>query len=269
MPALLRFWLAVLTVGSLLSEQSVANVACEPQADTKYESAFCRIKQSSDGKGLPSLADFRRNSQQMQYLLLRRPAGKLGISLSPPAERVLLTPTVKQSIDRPEQPQPQPRRHLDTPSVSATCRTAINYIRCGRRTFKRLQNRSNKQIRPTALDASNRLLLDPIDSEDNEAAYLLAAYVQYLYKMDSIGLAGSTSSYSAFAHTFYEHQRSGTDFVERFRTLFEVLKQDKKTIGISQRKLAQPPAWRDCETLNSELIACYSQRMNLVYRAAR
>ncbi len=267
MHAFLRFLLAVLSVGLLFSEQSFASAACKPQADTKYESAFCRVKQSDYGNGLPSLGDFRRNSQQMQYLLLRRPAGKLGISLSPPAERVRPKPMVNQSIDRPV--QPQPRKHFDAPSASATCSTAINHIRCGKRTFRRLQNRSNKQIRPAALGASNRLLLGPIDSENNEAAYLLAAYVQYLYKMDSIGLAGSTSSYSAFAHTFYEHQRNGTDFVERFRTLFEVLKQDKKTIGVSQRKPARAPAWRDCEMLNSELIACYSQRMNLVYRAAR
>ncbi len=261
-----RFWLGALILGLLFSKQGFAAKACAAQANTKYESAFCRVIQSSHGRGLPSLIDFRRNSQKMQYLLLRKPAAKLGISLAPPAESAPAKPAAK-AVDRPL--QLQLRQRPDASLASITCSTEIDHIRCGKRIFRRLQNRSNKHVRPAALGASNRLLFSPIDSDNNEAAYLLASYVQYLNRMDSIGLAGSTSSYSAFAHTYYEHQRNGSDFVERFRDMFELLKQDKKNIGVSRRRPVQPPAWHDCEVLNNELIACYSQGMNLVYQASR
>lgn len=135
--------------------------------------------------------------------------------------------------------------------------------------YRRLQNRSNRHLAPAALSASNRLLLEQPDESSDETGYLLAAYVEYLNKMISIGLAGSTSSYSAFAHTYYEHQRSGTDFVERFRTMFEFLKRDKQNIVVSQRAPRRAPQWRECEVLNSELIACYSQGINLLYQASR
>lgn len=260
------FLLLATTCSLLVNEHSFADVACEPHAKTKYEAAFCRVKQSTHGRGLPSLADFRRNSQKMQYLLLRKPAGKLGISLPPPTDN---TPA-KIAAKRPNQSlQSQPGKQSEAPLLSTSCRTTINRIGCGKRTFKRLQNLSNKHLRPKALGASNRLLFSPINSGIDEAAYLLATYVQYLYKMNSIGLAGSTSSYSAFAHTYYQHQRNGSDFVARYRSMFEILKQDKKTIIASQRDPKLPPDWQECDRLNSELIACYSQGMNLVYQAQR
>ncbi len=261
-----RCWFSALCFGFLHSGHGFAAVVCEPQANTPYESAFCRVKQSAHGKGLPSLADFRRNSQKMQYLLLRKPAAKLGLKLLPPADNASPKAS-KKSVDRPVLPQQSTRS--SAPVEITQCSTAVDHIRCGQRIFTRLQNQSNKHLRPGALSKSNRLLLSPSGVNSDEAAYLLAAYVQYLNKMNSIGLAGSTSSYSAFAHTYYEHQRNGSDFVERYRSMFELLKQDKKNIGVSQRTPTRPPGWQECERLNSELIACYSSGINLVYQASR
>ena len=261
-----RRWLTALSVGFLLANQGVAEEPCQPQANTKYESAFCRVKQSSHGRGLPSLVDFRRNSQKMQYLLVRKPAAKLGIKLPLPAGNTLPGAAAKR-YDRSSPPQQS--KQSGAAMASIPCRTAIDHIRCGKRIFTRLQNRSNQLLRPGALSKSNRLVLRPPGVSSDEAAYLLTAYVQYLNKMSSIGLAGSTSSYSAFAHTYYEHQRNGSDFVERYGSMFELLKQDKKNIGVSQRTPLRPPEWLDCEPLNSELIACYSGGMNLVYQASR
>lgn len=263
---LCRRWLTAVSAGFLLANQGVAEAVCQAQANTKYESAFCRVKQSSHGRSLPSLADFRRNSQKMQYLLLRTPAAKLGIKLPPPAASTPPGAAAKSS-NRSE--LPLHRKRSDAALAGASCRTAIDYIRCGKRVFKRLQNRSNKRLGPAALDASNRLIFSSSTASGDESAYLLAAYVQYLQKMNSIGLAGSTSSYSAFAHTYFEHQRNGSDFVERYRSMFELLKQDKKTIAVAQRTPTRAPEWQECEPLNSELIACYSRGMNLVYQASR
>lgn len=259
-------WPILLVLFGFLSEAGIADAACEPQANAKYEKSFCRVKLSRYGRDLPSLSDFRRNPQNMQYLLLRKPAGKLGINLPPP-DKSSPVQAARKTLNRPVTP-PQAKR-ADAPAASSRCSTAIDSIRCGSRIFRRLTNRSNKSVRPDALGASNRLLFSPPSAARDEASYLLEAYVQYLNKMISIGLAGSTFSYSAFAHTYYEHQRNGTDFVERFRTMFEFLKQDKKNIGVSQRSPKRPPDWPECEPLNDELIACKSQDMNLLYQASR
>ncbi|MGI9289574.1 MAG: hypothetical protein ACR2P1_29685 [Pseudomonadales bacterium] len=262
--ACLRYrWATLLVLFGFFSEQGFADMACKPHTDAKYETAFCRVKQSPHGRNLPSLSDFRRNPQNMQYLLLRKPASKLGIDLPPPGKSSPVR-AARKTLDRPVTP---PRAEATVASVR--CNTAIDSIRCGSRIFRRLTNRSNNGIRPEALSSSNRLLFSSPVAIKDEASYLLEAYVQYLHKMISIGLAGSTFSYSAFAHTYYEHQRNGTDFVERFRTMFEFLKQDKKNIGVSQRTPARPPDWRECEPLNGELIACHSQGMNLLYQASR
>lgn len=260
-------WAALPMLCCLLGEQAVAGPACKPKPSAKYESAFCQVKQSRYGRNLPSLSDFRRNPQNTQYLLLRGPANKLGINLPPPqksapvqaARKTPARNAVPQRTNQPVTPQ----------SSSTSCSTSVNSIRCGSRVFRRLSNRSNKNIDPAALSASNQLLFSQPGAASDEGSYLLQAYVLYLNKMISIGLAGSTFTYSGFAHTYYEHRRNGTDFVERFRTMFEFLKQDKKTIGVSQRNPGRRPDWQECEALNSELIACNLQGMNLLYQVSR
>lgn len=259
-------WAMPLWLCCLVSAQVIAEPACNPQPDAQYESAFCRVKQSRYGDNLPSLNDFRRNPQNMQYLLLRRLANKLDIDLSPPQKSKAVQAARKTAA---RTATPQRDKRSVAPSPGASCSTSVDSIRCGSRVFRRLSNRSNKNLRPEALGASNRLLFSPPGVAGDEDRYLLEAYVLYLNKMISIGLAGSTFSYSGFAHTYYEHQRSGTDFVERFRAMFEFLKQDKKKIAVSRRSPGRRPDWQECEPLNSELIACNSQGMNLLYQASR
>ena len=245
---------------------------CAPQKNLPFEAAFCELKQSRHGTSLPTLDEFRRNPPNMQYLLIKRPAQRLGIEVQKPKAAVLNRPvqgivTSKRkeggrSVDLATEPQ----EAVAEAKSFDQCRYSIEQIYCAGRTFSRQGNKSNSALADNALEAGNTLQMGR-PSIVSEQAWLAKAYTRYVRAMLTIGLAGSSFTYSAFAHTFNEHKASNTDFSIRFEQMFEFLKRDKKTLAVSRRRPKRAPEADECEWLDDDLLVCNSQSMNLVYLA--
>lgn len=116
-----------------------------------------------------------------------------------------------------------------------------------------------------ALSDSNVLRLPEKRGGQPVEAWLAEAYKEYIAALLSIGLAGSSSTYSAFAHTYYELENSDTDFTTRIQDSFALLKKDKRALVASKRYPKSAPLAADCEWLASTMIACNSAGKNWVY----
>ncbi len=249
---------------------------CVADKAAAYEQILCELKQTKVGSSLPSLAEFRRNPPAMQYLLLKRLAQRQGIPIKSPESassnaaaakksvkdnsKLVLTTTLTINSTLVE-PKESPE-----PGVQArSCRYSLDRVVCAGRPFKRQGNRANNRLAAGVLEAGNTLELGAPPMQRNEQQWLAEAYERYLRAMLSIGLAGSSFTYSGFAHTYYEHQAQGTDFSARFAQMFEYLKRDKKELAVSVRRPKRAPTEEECEWLSDDLLVCNSQAMNLVY----
>ena len=72
-------WLALILLGLCAGAVHAAGDECMDGATTELEQMYCRVVSEGLGGGLPSPTDFKRNDPQVQALLLRRPAGRLGL----------------------------------------------------------------------------------------------------------------------------------------------------------------------------------------------
>ncbi|WP_096086327.1 hypothetical protein [Agaribacterium haliotis] len=75
----------LLTTLLALQSQTTSAASCEQQAKSQLEHAYCQVQAQNTNSSLPSLQDFKKNSEQVQYLLLKRDARRLGIELVKPA----------------------------------------------------------------------------------------------------------------------------------------------------------------------------------------
>ena len=261
-----------------LSSKSGATARCVVDISSRYEEAFCAIKASRFAATVPSLADFRRNSAHMQYLIIKRPAKSLGISLKAANHQPVVmnvdmsgSSADKQGafgalvLRKQERTAAELSAALET-AERAQCQYQPTVVHCGKAQYLLQLNRSNKRLAKHALTKDNRLSFRKRALFSSDQAYLLDSYIRYIEKMLSIGLAGSSYSYSAFAHLYTENTRQGVDFAKRFSATFELLKRDKKTIAPSKRRPSKAPLASECEVLNNQLLVCRSQAMNLVYR---
>ncbi|MFK8021643.1 MAG: hypothetical protein AB8B86_17915 [Pseudomonadales bacterium] len=244
---------------------------CAPNKDAPFERAFCELKQSRYGKSLPTLDEFRRNPPGMQYLLIKRPAQRMGMELKKPAAGVVKKPAQDVAVVNRKESDKAADLAAESRVVAQEktfdqCRYTIERINCAGKTFSRQGNKSNSALAENALEAGNTLQMGRPPLVD-EQAWLAQAYTRYVRAMLSIGLAGSSFTYSGFAHTFNEHKASNTDFSIRFEQMFEFLKRDKKTLAVSRRRPKRAPAADECEWLDDDLLVCNSQSMNLVYLA--
>lgn len=248
---------------------------CVADQNAAYEHVFCELKKRRSGDSLPTLAEFRRNPPAMQYLLLKRRAQSQGLELTEPAKLPAPTSNANKGVALPSKQLPtppaarmgQPANTLNAPQTageSIGCHFDIDQAVCAGRHFVRQGNKSNARLDSDALAAGNRLQLGAVSTQ-NEEQWLAEAYERYLRAMLSIGLAGSSFTYSGFAHTFYEHQARGTDFSARFAQMFEYLKRDKQQLAVSRRTPRRPPTGNECEWLSIDMLVCNSQQMNLVY----
>lgn len=252
--------------------------ACQAMAATAMEKAYCEVMAKGEGQGLPSFDDFRRNPESTQRLLLKRPAKRAGVALpesspspkqaSPSASHKAATNNapVNNTASKPAQ------TNTTRPQASGLVGCEVNQraLNCGGAVYQLLDNKSNASLADGALANSNQLQLPPVPAYKSERElhrYLMHAYSIYIAKMDSIGLAGNTLSYSKFYYIFEDVKAGGQNFVARFANMFTYLKKDKSTIAVGRsHTAAQTPNIQYCERIHGDLITCDDHGRNWVYR---
>lgn len=254
--------------------QCAAANDCGGQAHSAMEQAYCEVKAAGYGAALPSLHEFKRNPEKTQRLLLLRPAQRAGVTL-PQETKPKANTSKPKATSKPTAPHGPAKRAPEKVAKPAgsvlSCRVQEDWVLCGEQRYQLLGNRANRYLAAGALTAATRLQLAPFAGSvnDSEAVlrYLDESYHSYIEAMIAIGLAGSTLSFTKFYHTFMEVQPAGADFAKRMATMFEYLKEDKKTIAVQAHFSEQRPQNVDqCRQVNQETIICDDVKNNWVFR---
>ncbi|MFP3977497.1 hypothetical protein [Marinobacter sp. KMM 10035] len=242
-------------------------------AQSDLERMYCEIVERGGGAGLPSMADFKRNDPKVQALLLRQPAKRLSLTLP----EVAAKPEPKPKPERkPEAATPQrefAKESVSEPPIAqglADCRLSGELIQCPNAAYTLAGNRSLASLENGVLEPGNRLGIEPFDGvrNDDEAVrgYLSAAYDRYIPKMLAIGLGANTMSFTAFHNAFYTLESGGVDFSERMDQTYELLKQDRKTLGVKARYHDElPESLAQCVTIDRSIIVCDNVGTNWVF----
>ncbi|MBW0147969.1 hypothetical protein KXD86_10680 [Marinobacter sp. CAU 1620] len=238
-------------------------------ARTDLERLYCEVMAEGAGRGLPSQADFRRNEPQVQALLLRGPARRLGLQV-PDAGRTpeRSKPSVEATTTEPA-PEPAETQPVRAAGLS-DCRLSGERILCPDRTFELVPNRPNRELAPGVLAPDNRLGLRAWEGDrTNETAvrrYLSDAYDRYIPKMVEIGLGANTMSFTAFYNAFQTLEAGGVNFADRMEQTFQLLKQDKQSLAVKARYHSElPDTLTLCDDINRDIIVCDNVATNWVF----
>lgn len=273
-----------------------AKKACLRQAQSPLEQLYCEIKAKGEGKILPTLTDFRRNNKQVQTLLLKRDAEKLGLAIpvasgarspgtgaQPPDDEkttastgqpVQSKPAVKQvaMINRPPSEATSvsfPRKAIQNTQVKlSACELKRRQIRCGKQSYALVNNLPNSKLSPAALSAGNQLRFPRWQNESNisEHAYLTQTYRIYIDKMLQIGLGAATMSFTRFHDNYYDLKSQNIDFNQRFSQMYEYLKNDKQKMQVPSQLISKlPEGIQFCDLLRADLIVCDNGFNNWLY----
>jgi len=268
-----------------ITPSALADQFCFASAQTVYEQIYCELQVKAQTKGLPGFDQFKKNSEQVQASLLKRPAGRNGIKLplpkkpiaKVPVELVMQTPT--QGIPQPAaksaiviqstrtEPNSQPARIVNQVNVnSKKCNFVKQQIHCGTDIYQLQGNKNNRRLAAHVLDDAHKMNLPAYEQGQGMSEYLSKAYEQYIEKMCAIGLGGVTMTYGKFSFLYQDIQAKGLDFVQRFELMYKFLKKDKANMGISEA--IQAPAalgMYDCQVLNQTRFVCAYQGRNYIY----
>lgn len=260
-------WLFLLTLGAFAGSLNATGEGCLENARTDLETLYCKVVSEGQGAGLPTWTDFRRNDPKVQALLLRRPAGRLG----------LVVPEVTASSAKPPQPQPandpDDAKQVDTRQFRgklARCRLEGPRINCPQGRYDLISNLPNRKLANGVLAAENHLGLSSFtgDRSDEDAVrrYLSDAYDRYIPKMVEIGLGANTMSFTAFHNAFHTMEDGGVDFARRMERTFTLLKQDKKNLAVKARYHDELPQDLSlCAVINADIVVCDNVGTNWVY----
>lgn len=234
---------------------------CSSESANAMVQAYCQIQAAGFGAGLPSLREFKQNPEKTQRLLLLRPAQRAGVTL-------------------PEEPKPvrsrAPAKHVPERTVKPadevlSCQVQGDWVLCGSQRYRLLGNSANKDLAAGALTPATQLRLaqftGSVNDRDWVLRYLDESYRSYVDAMITIGLAGSTLSFTKFYHTFMEVQSAGANFAERMATMFEYLKEDKKAMAVKAHfSELRPSNISQCRQLNQITIVCDDVKNNWIFR---
>lgn len=279
-PAL--FNIAKISLSLLFSFTSWAVVACEPR--TPLEKVYCQLQEKNSAPPI-SMAEFRRNTPQVQALLLRRPAKSHGI--------IMPALTAKPSVKKAERKKTEPTRvqassaavDVATPVLVnnsrsagalplASCRLYGSSIHCGNNRYNLLGNLNNQKLNKAVFDPERRLGITEYRGDyNNERAlhrHLGESYRRYIQGMLAIGLAASTMSYSRFYYTHADAKKNQQNFAERFEKMYEFLKKDKQTMGVKSHYSDDRPASLEfCSELTDEIVVCDNKKINWLYQRVK
>ena len=260
---------------------------CPMQPQTAHERVYCQVWEKGGGSSLPSFNDFRRNSPQVQALLLKRQAARFGIDM-PDSEP---EPVSEQLPDQlPEAPVSAPMPSTEPSPVSTDvagaepppaaspnpfagfkeCQLDGETIVCPRRRYQLASNLPNSALPEGVLEDQNLLGLDSYHGDPADEAklhgYLSQAYDRYIQKMLEIGLGGATMSFTQFYHGYQRHLASGVDYAQRLEATFHLLKQDKKTMAVQARLTDKlPQTLEHCEGVGRNIVVCDDVGTNWVF----
>ena len=268
------WWLVV----ALLPLFAVADQRCLSAADTDLERLYCDIVSEVGGAGLPSQPDFNRNDPQVQALLLKRPAARLGLTVPAPGKTSTPEPSPASNASTapsPSGPDIESSENTAEPESIVTqtlsgCDLAGEQIRCPRGNYRLAENRPLSAIADDALGPDNQLRFRSFEGDRSDETvvrpYLSDAYDQYIPKMLRIGLGGNTMSFTAFHNAFHTLESGGVDFAERMARTYELLKQDRRTLGVKTRYHNDlPTSLTLCNTINRDVIVCDNVGTNWVF----
>ncbi len=265
---------------ALLAGQSSAQSFCFASASSYYEQVYCELQARGEAKTLPPFFQFKRNDATTQALLLRRPAGRIGIELPMPkstAKKITpkSTPQPERKLPVLVEQKPQPQATTSPPIspktlASSTCELNGETMHCGNQQFTLIGNRRNQRLAQGVLDVENKMALSVYSGSASDQtaidAYLARAYRQYIEKMHEIGLGGVTMTYGKFYFLFFDLQEKGLDFSQRFETMYGFLKKDKATMGVSETLTPDSQLeTKDCDPLAEHMWVCSRSGRNYLY----
>lgn len=267
-----------------IADFSQAASHCLSQARDAYEKLYCRIVEAEgSAHKLPGMDEFRRNNKQIQRLLLKRPAKRLGLKLpsQSPAVRTVpvrkkYRPPVKHAEKIPVQkPLGSIQKnviHLLAAPVNLFdgCVLQAEKIQCNDRHYLLAGNVNNQHLNQRVFSQDNQLQLEKFRGKGNDKKalhqYLSDSYRIYIEKMLVIGLGGATMPYSKFYYIYEEIKKKKENFSARFHTMYEFLKKDKASMAVKSRYTHQlPENLSQCMLLSSVLIVCDKGSINWVY----
>jgi hypothetical protein len=264
------FLLLTLTINAAVA----ADVADSCHGKTPLELNYCTLL-TLGATGLPPLFEFRKNTAATQYLLLKRPAARLGVTLAQPAkpkaQSTLSTQTNSvepvSSTRLATEIKPPPRPKLLASQNSAGCELANETIACGSSRYQLQWNKAKNALAADALSPGNQLLFPPLPS--NQTAiddYLLRCYALYIQKMLLLGLGNTTLSFNKFDAIFTEAKHQHFDFSARFTRMYHFLKEERKTLqppkGFGN---AKPQHIEDCVRISEQFWTCQTAQQHWVY----
>lgn len=286
----MRYVNAVVSFLILLgSAGASANQFCFAYAETYYEQVYCQLQARAQAANLPPLHQFKKNNEQVQYSLLKRPAERNAIKLAPPVKAVVTEllgdqppasqPTTKQLPSEQALAQGIPSHAPSSEPVvltlrsnsqiprdlnrDAECLLRDREITCPEGNYALVGNRANHRLQAGALESHNQMGLPGITSLTQG---LGAAYEKYIAKMCEIGLCGVTMTYRKFAFLYQDLQAKGLDFTQRFETMFGFLKKDKASMAVSEAiNLPEGLKFTDCGELGVHYYVCDYQGRNFVF----
>ena len=268
----IRKWLAgpIIVAAGIFGSSALA---CTVAVNSPLEKLYCDVVAQGEGAGLPSFDDFRRNPPATQRLLLKRPAQRAGLNLPATAKAVAPKPKSSAKAAATKRPAAKaPASSVAKPSVPSNlkgCTISAGAIQCGNAHYRLLDNRGNRSLSPQALAASNTLVFSAVPNYSSNLElhnYLQQAYSLYLTKMHTIGLAGTTLSYSKFYYIFDETQQQQQDFVRRFGVMYDYLKKDKSAMAVAkQHRGKKAPPLSACQAIGDNFITCDARGSNWVY----
>lgn len=276
----------------ICSSPVFADQFCFASAETYYEQVYCQLQAKAQVSTLPPFNQFKKNNEQVQYSLLKRPAVRNAIKLPAPLKqspakppsvqsppiRVSVAPvSAIESAGRGIRPKntspPEPERHLERNSNSVeenrrgepSCQVHAAYLECEGQAYKLVGNQANHRLAADALTNANRMALPEYAGGDVEN-YLARAYHTYLDKMREIGLGGVTMTYRKFAYLYQDLHTKGLNFSQRFETMYSFLKKDKTTLAVSERvQIPSGFSAANCAPLGSHLRVCDYQGRNFIF----
>lgn len=259
----------------LLSSGAKADTFCFASAETYYEQVYCQLQAKAQLKNLPPFHQFKKNNEQVQFSLLKRPAERNAIKLPAPVKKLSSVPlsanlvptlaptTVRSSIGEPRVVSARNNLVESSSMNSSACELQGRHIRCADTNYELLGNKANHRLATGVLGAHNTMALPNVNSS---SVALVASYEKYIDKMCEIGLCAVTMTYRKFAYLYQDLQTKGLDFAQRFETMFGFLKEDKAAMSVSE-SVSVPPALSitDCGTLGDRYFVCDHKGRNYVF----
>lgn len=256
-----------------------ADQFCFALAETYYEQVYCQLQAKAQIKSLPPFNQFKKNNEQVQASLLKRPAERNGIALPLPKNKTPVIVETRMSVtDIQPTATKKPTTQITTIEPAAVIQRAAPIVenvfgcdlispqlKCTNGVFLLVGNKSNRHLAKLALTADNKMDL-PLYNGGTTNQYLTGAYQQYIVKMCEIGLCGVTMTYGKFTFLYQDIKSKGLDFAQRFETMYGFLKKDKASMSVSE-SVSVPPglAAGDCSPLGDAYYICEKQGRNFIF----